>query len=317
VPADLNEICDRMMAKKPETRFQSADEVRIELKLVLSDIDDNAPVTSLMDEEWKVESQQTLSPSQHEQIVTQDTVVPDTKVIPRTTEPSAASVMIADEATIGWAHERPDRSGDLSTLPNATCRGQPGVQRSTPLSEVSQAHPAMSQWIEPRFTNSPAHTMSSFGEAGPLLGDPSVRSDRCGHLAAFFGAATTRLGTALTVCGLVRCAFLGAGLANFGTHAAKLGRELRAAAHPCGGHPTRVGTVTVQANALRHLGDITFAEARVGTVLTGLGTADAGFDAALVVLLSHDERPFRSRGLWYVGRHLKPTSQQNPFRRGE
>ncbi|HEY1068188.1 MAG TPA: hypothetical protein VGE52_18840, partial [Pirellulales bacterium] len=39
VPEDLIEICDRMMAKKPEDRFQNADQVRLALLLHLQDSD--------------------------------------------------------------------------------------------------------------------------------------------------------------------------------------------------------------------------------------------------------------------------------------
>lgn len=118
VPTDLIEICDRMMAKKPETRFQSADEVLVALKLFLRDFDDRAPATNLADHEWQAESQQTLSPSQQQEFVTQDTAVPETKVIPRTTEPTAASVMIIDDS----GDDVPDVSAELSDLDIANPR---------------------------------------------------------------------------------------------------------------------------------------------------------------------------------------------------
>jgi hypothetical protein len=80
-----------------------------------------------------------------------------------------------------------------------------------------------------------------------------------------------------------------AGLANLGTYAAYLGSELRPAAHERRRHPTNVGTVAIQPDALGHFADVALAQAGVGAMLALLGATHTRLDARSILLMSHLE----------------------------
>ncbi len=80
---------------------------------------------------------------------------------------------------------------------------------------------------------------------------------------------------------LVLPAFVAAGLADFGTHAADVVGELRTAAHKAGRRPAHDRTVVIEMNAAGNVRDVRFAEAGRLAVLASAGTADARLDAGV------------------------------------
>lgn len=112
------------------------------------------------------------------------------------------------------------------------------------------------------------------------------------HTAAFFSAALAGVRAALAVIHLVLATRGAARFTDIRTNPAQLLRKLRASAHKGRRQPAGFCAVAVQANALGHFGDIALAQARIGTVFTGLGTFDAGLNACLEFLLRHCFCPF-------------------------
>jgi hypothetical protein len=109
------------------------------------------------------------------------------------------------------------------------------------------------------------------------------------HPPAFFGAVVAGARARLAMRHRVVAAFGAARFANFGTNAAQVHGELRAAAHQGCRRPADVGAVAVEPDAKGHLGDVNFPETGRAAVLAFLGTADACFDAcSIVVAMRHD-----------------------------
>jgi hypothetical protein len=122
---------------------------------------------------------------------------------------------------------------------------------------------------------------------------------RTGHPAAFFRTFLTSLGATLAVLNLVLRALRAAGIADFGAYPTDLVDEVRSAAHVSRRGPADRSAVLVKPKALGHLGNFALAQASVGAVLALLGTSHAGFDARLVLLMSHLDSSFvLCRGSW-------------------
>lgn len=90
---------------------------------------------------------------------------------------------------------------------------------------------------------------------------------------------------------MVLAALCATGLADFRTDATNVMRELRIATHKRGRSPARFGTIPIQSNALRHLGDVGFLQTSIGAELTLLRTSDTCFDTGLILSLSHLNLP--------------------------
>jgi hypothetical protein len=110
---------------------------------------------------------------------------------------------------------------------------------------------------------------------------------RSGHLAALFGAATAFLRAPSAVIHRVLCALGAARFANFGADAANVVHETRTPAHECRRGPADVGAVAIQADAIGHLGDVSFAQASLRTVSAFLSAANARLDARLMLVMTH------------------------------
>lgn len=121
--------------------------------------------------------------------------------------------------------------------------------------------------------------------AGPTL------SRHAGHLAALVRAAVAFHRTSLAMSGLVLFALRAAGLANLRTQTADFLGKLRSPAHRCRSGPAHFGAVSIQANAIGHLGNRLFDQACGGAVLTRLGALDTCFDASGVLVPSHNKPP--------------------------
>ena len=108
------------------------------------------------------------------------------------------------------------------------------------------------------------------------------------HAAAFFGAFLAGVGAPLAVVGLVLAAFGTACFTDFRTKATDILHESRTTAHIGRCTPANLCTIFIQPDAFSHLGDVLLVQAGVATMLAFLGTANTGFDARLVLLVSHE-----------------------------
>jgi uncharacterized MnhB-related membrane protein len=104
------------------------------------------------------------------------------------------------------------------------------------------------------------------------------------------------IGTPLTVVNFVFAAFSTARFTNVRTEGAELMNKLRAATHKGGSRKARFSTVSIETDALCHLGNVAFTEASVGTVLTLLCASQTGINTGLVFLVGHVNLPVRNGG---------------------
>lgn len=102
---------------------------------------------------------------------------------------------------------------------------------------------------------------------------------RNGHLAAFVGATLALVRAALAMVGLVLSARGATGVTYLGAQRTKLLHELRSAAHEGRRRPTRLGAIPIQADTLRHHGNVLFTKACIGAMLAFLGASNTSFDA--------------------------------------
>ena len=96
---------------------------------------------------------------------------------------------------------------------------------------------------------------------------------RSGHLAAFVRAALALVRAALAVVHLVLSTLGTARITDVGTEAANLLHELRPTAHISRRRKANLGTISIEPNAPGHPGDVAFAQAGIGAMLTLLGAA--------------------------------------------
>lgn len=110
-----------------------------------------------------------------------------------------------------------------------------------------------------------------------------------GHLSTLICATPAFFGTAATVIGIVFGTLCATGVADFRAYTTDVVHELRTAAHQRCRRPANLSTITIQANAFRHHRDVLFFQASVGATFAFLRTADTGFDARAVFLVTHNE----------------------------
>ncbi|MEY4641910.1 MAG: hypothetical protein RLZZ227_1904, partial [Pseudomonadota bacterium] len=79
-----------------------------------------------------------------------------------------------------------------------------------------------------------------------------------------------------------------AALADIGAELAQLRGKLAAARHYLGGQAAQRRTVEIDADAVDHVCNMAFVEARSRTVITGGGAGVTGFDAVEVSGMWHD-----------------------------
>lgn len=80
-----------------------------------------------------------------------------------------------------------------------------------------------------------------------------------------------------------------AGLTNLGAQPTKILRKLGIATHQRGRLPAHICAISIEPNALRHLGDIVLAQACISTHLAGLGALCTSFNASAELFDSHFE----------------------------
>jgi hypothetical protein len=125
-----------------------------------------------------------------------------------------------------------------------------------------------------------------------LLSDPSrLRLGRRRHLTALLGTPAARLGTTLTVVGLVPRTLIPAGVADFGAKATEFASELRAPAHERRRSPADLGTIAVEPDAFGHHCYVGFTQTGVGTMFASLGAFDTGRDAGRILFVGHLNSP--------------------------
>lgn len=107
------------------------------------------------------------------------------------------------------------------------------------------------------------------------------------HVATFFGASLTRLGTFLTMRMRMVGAFGCARFANLRTQFAYRRGKLAAARHEPGGEPAERGTVDIERDAARHRLHVVFLQTCCGAMITGGRTVVTRFYAAGKFFMGH------------------------------
>lgn len=88
-----------------------------------------------------------------------------------------------------------------------------------------------------------------------------------------------RLGTLLTVVGLVLATFIGTGFANIGAKAAQLIGVLAVLGHERGGQATDLRALSIQADTFSHHVDVFLLQTGRRTAVAVSGANMTGFDA--------------------------------------
>lgn len=130
------------------------------------------------------------------------------------------------------------------------------------------------------------------------------------HLPTLIGTLTTRLGTTLAVIHFMLLALGGTRITKVSTQLARLLCELRSTTHQSRRRPADLRTVPICFDAVCHLSDIRFAQARIGTMLAGLGTLYTSVNARTIFFLSHFTSPSTRTVGGTVHRNLRQTACQ-------
>ena len=116
----------------------------------------------------------------------------------------------------------------------------------------------------------------------------SITSNSSCHLSAFFGAMLTCLCAVLTMLRLMFCAFIAAGLTNFGADAADPRRKLRTARHQACCSRAYRGACTIQLDATRHHFHILLVQAFGRAMFAGNHAVVTCVDTALIFFVCHN-----------------------------